>query len=239
MDRKILKKLEQLKAKLQEQCENCRGVGCGHCAARFDFYEKYASADIPMKYWDLKLSDIQATEGVNLVRKYIKKLDEAYDSGTGLFIWGKNGNGKTLSACSIGKAALHKGYSVRFTFLGQIIAASFDTMYDSFQRQKLQEDILNVDFLIIDDIDKAYIAENSRAVPAIIDSLFRQRVQNCRPVIITSNKQLNEIQSSNSEVFSNSLTSLFKESVLSVGFIGDDKRDDLRKEAIVKFFKDN
>lgn len=239
MDTKILKKLEKLKKQLQDQCERCNGVGCGHCAARFDFYEKYAAADIPMKYWDLKLSEIQSVEGIDKVKNYIKKIDEAYDEGVGLFIWGKNGNGKTLSACSIGKAALHKGYSVRFTFLGQIIAASFDTMYDSFQRQKLQDDILNVDFLIIDDIDKAYIAENSRAVPAIVDSLFRQRVQNCRPVIITSNKQMNEVLLSNGEVFSNSLTSLFKESVLPVGFIGEDKRDSLRKDAVAKFLKDN
>ena len=43
---------------------------------------------------------------------------------------------------------------------------------------KTEEDILEVDFLIIDDIDKAYISKDSQYVSSILDTLFRQRVQN-------------------------------------------------------------
>ena len=235
MDPKILEKLKRLKIQLQKDC-SCKNSGCMYCSARFDLYERCAASSIPMKYWDLKLSDIGGTLGVDRIQKYIAQLEQAYDNGNGMFISGKNGNGKTLAACSIGKEALKRNYTVRFTFLNEIITSFSDAMYDPSWRARLKKDILEVDFLIIDDIDKAYISEDSKYVNSILDTLFRTRVQNCRPVIITANVGLDLILKSKEEVFSKSLLSLFDESLLQVSFIGNDKRKDLKKEAADKFF---
>lgn len=236
MDPKIFEKLKKLKVQLQKDCTQCKGSGCIYCSARFDLYERCAASMIPIKYWDLKLEDINKTIGVDRIKMYINQLSLAYDNGHGLFISGKNGNGKTLAACSVGKEALKKDYSVRFTFLNEIITSFSDAMYDSSWRAQLKKDILEVDFLIIDDIDKAYISEDSKYVNSILDTLFRTRVQNCRPVIITANVGLDSILKSKEEVFSKSLLSLFDESLLQVAFVGNDKRKDLKKEAMDKFF---
>jgi DNA replication protein DnaC len=157
----------------------------------------------------------------------------------GVFAYGKNGNGKTLCACVIGKEAIKKGYTVRFTFLGEVISAFMNSMYNEKQKEQLKADILGVDFLILDDLDKAFISDNSKYVNSILDSLFRTRVQNNLPVIMTANKTMEDILTSNSEeVFSKSLLSLFDESLLPIAFIGADRRADLKKEARKRFLDD-
>jgi DNA replication protein DnaC len=239
MDNKVREKLKKLKIQVQEECDLCKGKGCDFCCAKFDLYEKCALSNIPIKYWNLKLKDIAGTIGVEHIKKYVEKLDQAYEDGNGIFISGKNGNGKTLAACSICKAALKRGYTVRFTFLNEIITSFTDAMYSPDYRLRLKKDIIEVDFLIIDDIDKAYIAEESKYVNSVLDSLFRTRVQNCRPVIITANVGLQEILKSKEEIFSKSLLSLFDESLLTVSFVGGDKRKDIKKEAMEKFFGDD
>lgn len=208
-----------------------------HCAAAFDLYERYAQAGIPIRYWDLELSDLDPTsKGVSEILSYTSKLSLAYNEGQGIFAYGQNGNGKTLCACAIGKAAIKAGYSVRFTFLGEIITSFMNTMYDSKQREQIKEDILGIDFLILDDVDKAYISEDSKYVNSILDTLFRTRVQNCLPVIMTANKTIQNILTSNTEeVFSKSLLSLFDESLLSIAFMGVDKRAELKQKARSKY----
>jgi len=239
MHQKVFFHLKLLKEKCQKECKTCKGQGCVNCAAMFDLYEKYAEANIPILYWKLGLKDLDPNGvGVAEVKKYCSKLDEAYEDGQGLFIFGKNGNGKTLSACAIGKVAIRQGRSVRFTFLGEIITSFMNTMYNAEARNKLQDDILNVDFLIIDDIDKAYLSEEGKYVNSIVDTLFRTRTQNCLPTIITANKSMQDIlEKSKEEVFLNSLLSLFKESLLTICFYGGDKRSDLEKQAREKFLK--
>lgn len=238
MHQKVHYHLKILKVQLQENCINCKGKGCIICASQFDYCEQYAKAGIPILYWSLGLEDLDINGiGVKEVTNYSNRLKMAYEDGKGIFLYGKNGNGKTLSACAIAKQAIREGYSVRFTFLGEIISAFIDTMYDGKQREKLKQDILEVDFLILDDIDKAYISEKSEYINSILDTLFRTRVQNKLPVVMTANKSIEEILGKNQEVYSKSLISLFKESLLPVMFHGGDKREDLAKQAREKFLK--
>ena len=240
MHEKVVYHLKKLKDEYRENCEKCSGRGCNHCAARFDLAERYAYAGIPIKYWDLDLGTLpENSTGLSEIKMYLSKLKMAYEEGQGIFAYGKNGNGKTLCACAIGKEAIRQGYSVRFTFLGEVISAFMNTMYDGKERDRLRADILGVDFLILDDVDKAYISENSKYVNSILDTLFRTRVQNCLPVVMTANKTMKDILASNNEeVFSKSLLSLFDESLLPILFFGADKRAELKQEARKRFLGD-
>jgi len=239
MHKKLIHHLQQLKEKLTTSCTICNGKSCGTCSAQFDHYEQIAFSGIPLVYWNLDLHELNPeSPGVLEVTKYLEKLPLAYDEGRGLFIYGKNGNGKTLCACAIGKQALRQGYTVRYTFLGDVISAFVDAMYDSDAKKQLREDILGVDFLILDDVDKAYISEDSKYIHSILDGLFRARAQNCLPVIMTANKPLQDILQSDEEVFTRSLLSLFDESLLPVMFMGADKRAELKKDAIKRFLKE-
>lgn len=234
MHQKVLYHLQQFKEKTVKEC--C-GSGCMKCSVEFEHIYNYALAGIPVKYWDLDITILdESASSAKKMKSYLKKLRLAYDEGMGVFACGKNGNGKTLSACTIGKEAIRQGYSVRFTFLGDIISSFMNTMYDADKKEKLQEDILGVDFLILDDIDKAYISENSKYVNSILDNLFRTRVQNNLPVIMTANKPMKDILKSEEEVFSKSLLSLFSESLLPIVFLDKDVRSELKKENMERFF---
>ena len=238
MHQKVYYHLKILKEQLTQNCEQCKGKGCIVCSAQFDLYQQYAKAGIPILYWTLDLKDLDPNGiGIKEVTNYSSRLKMAYDDGKGIFIYGKNGNGKTLSACAIGKQAIKQGYNVKYAFLGEMISAFIDTMYNNDQREKLKEDILKVDFLILDDIDKAYISEKSEFVSTILDTLFRTRVQHKLPVIMTANKSIEEILGKNQEVYSKSLISLFKESLLPIMFHGGDKREELSRQSREKFFK--
>jgi len=238
MHKKVYEELKSLKKNLIQNCKNCHGhdTGCMVCASKYDLMEMIAMSMIPIKYWKFKLSDLkQEMIGVKEIKTYISRLSEAHKEGVGVFAYGKNGNGKTLCACLIGKEALKQGYTVRFTFLGEIISAFADAMYDQEAQNKLRKDILEVDFLIIDDIDKAYISEKSKYVDSILDTLFRTRVQNKLPVVITANKTIGEILTSHEEVVSKSLLSLFDESVVSILFMGNDHRAEIKKDNRKRF----
>lgn len=239
MHSKVLFHLKKIKEQLRSTCEHCHGSGCQSCSYHYDIYEQMAHAQIPIKYWDFNLNDLRDDiSGIDKVEKYIHKLPLAYEEGQGLFIYGKNGNGKTLCACLIGKEALKQGYTVRFAFLGEVISSFIDTMYDPDLREKLHNDILGVDFLILDDVDKAYISKNGGYVDSVLDTLFRSRVQNCLPIIVTANKDIKEILQQQEEVFSKSLLSLFDESLLPIMFFGTDHRAELKKNARKRFLED-
>jgi DNA replication protein DnaC len=240
MHQKVYDHLIALKQELIQNCSHCKGLGCIHCSREFDLYEQIAHSGIPMKYWSLDLKDIDPkAQGVQEVKNYLSRLKEAYKEGKGIFAYGKNGNGKTLCACAIGKEAIRQGFTVRYTFLGEVISCFVDSMYNQELRDQIKQDILGVDFLILDDIDKTFISENSKYVNSILDSIFRQRVQSNLPVIMTANKTMSDILNSGEEVFSKSLLSLFDESLLPVMFMGADRRAEIKKDAIKRFLKDD
>jgi len=103
-------------------------------------------------------------------------------------------------------------------------------------KEELRKDILGVDFLILDDVDKAYLS-NSGYINSILDTLFRTRSQSNLPTIMTANKTIEEIINGSEEVFVKSLLSLFDESLLPILFMGLDKRKELKEQARKKFLE--
>lgn len=238
MHKKQLEELQELKEKLTKECETCLGASCLNCSKAYDLYEQMAHAGIPPKYWEFTIDTLDAdSPGVSEVKKYIDKLPTARKDGIGIFAHGKNGNGKTLCACAVGKEALRRGYTVRFTRLGTIISAFTGALYDQEARDQLQQDILEVEFLIIDDVDKDYMAKDSKYIDAILDELFRTRSNQKLPVIMTANRTMEDILAAREGTTVKSLLSLFDENLLPVLFMGKDHRAQLKVDARKKFFE--
>lgn len=234
---KVLFHLKQIKQEIVSKC-SCE-KGCGKCAPLFEPYKLMADAGIPLKYWKMSLNMLGTKAlGVKETRNYLNKLSIAYEKGQGIILYGKNGVGKTLAACSIGKEALRLGYTVRFTFLNEVISAFVDTMYDPVAKEELRRDILGVDFLILDDVDKAYLS-NSGYINSILDTLFRTRSQSNLPTIMTANKPIEDIINGSEEVFVKSLLSLFDESLIPILFMGTDIRKVLKEQARKEFLEDD
>lgn len=205
--------------------------GCPESALEFELLLQCAQADIPVKYWDYTLNDLnQANIPIrDKLMKYCLNFDKVLNEGLGLFLVGANGNGKTMSACLILKEALRQNKTARFITLNQIVAMASDGTYNADIRKAFEEQITQVDFLVIDDITKIYKntqKTQSTYVDTQLDHVLRARCNLNLPTIITSNHSKEETFKSADEVLTNSFLSLFQEHFTEIFFLGKDRRAD-------------
>jgi DNA replication protein DnaC len=196
-----------------------------------------AVARIPIKYWCFGIDDIEDRQVRSIVSKYVSKLPEIFDRGYGLYFCGNNGTGKTLCASLILKEALRQDFSARFTHLSEVLKMFCDGMYDRELREEYQRQILSVDFLVVDDIDKSYENTQSRFLNSSYDNLFRTRANNCLPTIITANQKRDKVLEDDNGIFGKSLLSLFAEHIKDVPVIGRDRRKSRISSEVDEFFE--
>ena len=113
MQSKLLQILERKKKQIRQKHNS--PDGCAESAQEFELYLKLAKANIPPKYWDYSIKDLDRanTHVKAKLEKYCGEFENALNKGLGLFLVGSNGTGKTLSACLILREAIRKGYSAR------------------------------------------------------------------------------------------------------------------------------
>lgn len=187
----------------------------------------YSLANIPEKYFNFNLEqikrgwkdEVENLQSIDIIEKYFNSLDSALKKGIGLYIYGPHGVAKTTIATIILKKAIQLRYRCFFNKSSEIIefarsgwkneekAAFYDYLTDG-----------NIDFLVIDDIARLLdVVDNERI---FIDKIFTKRDDLNLPTIITSNKELEELE----ESFGTALNSNFKERLILVKLIGDDFR---------------
>jgi len=227
----LSKKLRQILTRKKEALKQKHNApeGSPQVAAEFEILLKLAQANIPPKYWDYDLESLdQANNHVKTkISQYCEKFDKVLERGQGLFLVGANGTGKTLTACLILKLAIEAGYSARFTSLNEIVTMASDGTYNQEARGLFREEVMEVDFLVIDDITKTYKnleKQTSSYIDIQFDTVFRSRANYNLPVIITSNHRREEALRSIDEVLSSSLLSLFNEHLKDIVFLGKDRR---------------
>jgi len=133
--------------------------------------------------------DGQAPNMTALASRYIEKRAEMYKENIGLLLHGGTGGGKTFWAAAIANGMIDNGMSAMITTIPQLITA----MARDFESEKsyILDKIAQVGFLVLDDIgferQTSYAAEK---MYEIIDT----RCQAHRPLIVTTNLSLDEIQ---------------------------------------------
>jgi DNA replication protein DnaC len=148
-------------------------------------------------YHSLSLSDFSGDQAAKeVVQEYVDNIHKFREAGIGICAFGEPGTGKTFLMVEILKAALrtckHNGvrYNVRKTSLGEVIHYFTNTWYDKESIFKFENDLLKVDFLLIDDLEKAYLSEGNKAlVNSALDKVLRTRVDMQRPILITTNEK--------------------------------------------------
>ena len=198
------------------------GIGCAKCTNMRMFIDNMSDASIPEAYWLLSYKDFVGSEHTRKnTEAYIDHIDEKYGAGASLCFAGPPGTGKTMSACTIIKAALKSGYTAYYTTMSDIAFYLVDNMYKTSFYHKL----VGTDFLCVDEVDARHFADTESSENFFgrsLERVFRYRIQNRLPIIFATN------HSSLNEAFTGQFRKIFEsissQSVHTIAAFGTDHR---------------
>ncbi len=182
-----MKKVHDLMQQNLESCEECaKGEACEACGIRNQVYQRFAETNIPIKYWSLSMDKFEGDP--NLLKKYkeyIANLQDSYRNCRNLLLIGSHGNGKTMTATSILKNVAISSYSGLYITLNDLV----NSLVKSQDTMQARQELLTVDFLVIDEFDPRHIGSPAGAdlFGRVFEDIFRSRVQNELPTILCTN----------------------------------------------------
>jgi DNA replication protein DnaC len=194
----------------------------GYKADNRDQYVQYLASNLPTLYmdkeWDTYLYSTTAQE------KAIKILREEWlvrlDKGLGVLLAGNSGSGKTLLACLLLKDTIFNKRTAFFSTYPELVNLFGDTWEDGIKKTFYTKNVVESDLLIIDDIGTERV---NSLTEIYIDNLIRDRVQNCRTTILTSNLKGENLRTE----YGPRLYSMLEESFEVLIFNGKDNRKGL------------
>ena len=132
------------------------------------------------------ISDLarSAPDQIQLVRRYVRTIDQNLDSGRGIWFWGDVGTGKTTLAMLVSKAALDAGRSVAIYSLPRLLNLLRESLDSPGGLIDLLDRLTTVDLLHIDDLG----AENRTDwVMEQLYSIVNARYEAERSIVATTN----------------------------------------------------
>jgi DNA replication protein DnaC len=214
------KKRALAKQRLIDTC-GCK-AGCTKCSATRVFIDIMADANIPEAYWELSYRNFSGSEHIrSSTEAYVDDIAKNYTTGASICYAGSPGTGKTMSACTILKAALSNGYSAYYTTLSDIAFYMADNMFKTSFYHKLT----GADFLCIDEVDSRHFADTESSENFFgrsLERVFRYRSQNRMPIIFATNHvSLNDAFAGQ---FKKIFESIASQSVKTIAALGVDHR---------------
>jgi DNA replication protein DnaC len=224
-ERKLEDALDEIRAHLSDQ----NGVLTKEGAILAEAIHKYYLANIPVDYW---WREMQGWEGPpNLLRYYeevVKDIKASFKEGKRARFAGKHGIGKTMAACCILKRVVEPGnYSALYVNLTDIIHVMLTS--DSEDKASGREILLNVDFLVIDELDTRFMGSENAAdlFGRILEPIMRTRIQNRMPLFFCTNSS--KVEESFSGPLQASIESLMNVVKLVPVIGGQDAREKIKK----------
>jgi DNA replication protein DnaC len=159
---------------------------CPRCATRVIAYTRYMQSNIPFGYWDLEMDQFAGAAKLKEVyNKLVADLSTVYKDGVSFCLASGHGTGKTTVVSNILKVASQKNYTCLYTTLNDMIAA----LIDSEDVYVARRELMSVDFLAIDELDRRFIQSESASdlFGALLEHIFRTRSQNKIPTFMCSN----------------------------------------------------
>lgn len=154
------------------------------------------SAVVPRRYRGVSFDRPPVTEmpapQVDLVRRFVRHLDDRLSEGRGLWFQGGPGTGKTTLAMLVSRTALEQGRTVAIYSLPRLLSEIRETFDD--ERPGAYTDLLDrladVDLLHLDDVGA------EKTSPWVLEQLYaviNARYEDERSVLITTNLTLEEL----------------------------------------------
>lgn len=149
--------------------------------------------DIPKRFSPCRIDNFkigckEAHKAVEIIKSYVKNIENCIKLGTSLVLCGDIGSGKTHIACSIGHEFLNLGKTVRYTTTYQAVASVKET-YRGNGKTEMQviRDFQAFDMLILDEVGVQF---GTDAEKIILYQIINGRYEAMKPMILISN--LNE-----------------------------------------------
>jgi DNA replication protein DnaC len=181
------------------------------------------NAVIPRKYRGVSfdrppVSDMPAPQ-VQLVRRFVRELDQNVDTGRGLWFYGSVGTGKTTLAMLVSRAAIDASRSVAIYSLPRLLAeirSTFESDHgDSYVG--FLDRLAAIDLLHIDDVGAE---KTSDWVLEQLYAIVNARYENERSIIVTTNLDRDQLV----EQIRERTVSRLEEMCTLVPLYGDDAR---------------
>lgn len=145
--------------------------------------------DVSLRPMRFDTDDLRARGYTDKGRRYVANWGIVERDNVGMLLWGNTGNGKTFTAACIANALIDKGVPVMMTSFPRILSSVQGLRQD--ERAGYLEDLNEYHLLIIDDLGAE---RQSEYALEIVYSVIDARYQSGRPLIITTNLTLGEMQ---------------------------------------------
>jgi len=165
-----VKAQEEAEARVKEQTKRCeikRARDAGIADARF-------------REWTFDKDDGSDQAYMNMLKKYADNKYEMKKENMGLFIFGEKGTGKTFGAACLANRLIEEGEKVIMSTFPRIERMIFD----SENKNHTISEVVNADFLIIDDFG---VERKTEYQQEMIYTIIDERYKANKPLIITSN----------------------------------------------------
>jgi DNA replication protein DnaC len=176
---------------------------------------------IPKKFAKKNWSDYTAPDkkALEKAKSYASMYSTLKKEGTGMYLFGVNGSGKTLLACLIAKEVSNNfSNAVRFANFTEICTIFSDGYQDAETRAITMKALKNAGLLILDNLPgtSSQVMSIKTLVP-----ILTSRLQNDKPTIITSTIAPSDI----GKALSEDIQSMLKESCITLYVDNSDFRD--------------
>ena len=205
------------------------GVLTKEGAVLTEIFYKYYLANIPVDYWWREMDDWSGP--ANLKKYYdevISNIKYSFKEGKRAMFAGKHGVGKSLTCACILKRVLENGkYSAQYVCLTDIIHIMLTCPAEI--KTEAREILLNVDFLVIDELDSRFMGSENAAdlFGRILEPIMRTRIQNRMPLFFCTNSP--KVEESFSGPLQASIESLMNVVKLVPVIGGQDAREKIKK----------
>ena len=144
---------------------------------------------------DSDYKGVKSLKNIERLKKYVFEFDKFKHSM--VYLYGPNGTQKTTLAHWIGANVLHKGYSVKYILMQNLLQALTNGFEDDEKIAKINK-LKEVDLLICDESfskDKVTVFESGYQLP-FFDRFLRERIElKKKGIVFISNKTPYEIES--------------------------------------------
>ncbi len=173
--------------------------------------------DPKMLAWTFE-NDTTNCKQITMGKRYVAQFDQIRQDNVGMLFWGNVGTGKSFVAGCIANALIDKEVSVCMTNFGVILADMTNLKID---KNEYMRNLNRNSLLIIDDFgmerDTLFALEQ---IYNVIDSRYTA----CKPLIVTTNLTLAELQNKNIQTDYQRIYDRVLEMCVPVLFEGESKR---------------